>query len=73
MPEDGAAVSEDGQTPVQRMAQRARVKQETAEIDAYAREHVEDYGKLSAPKQQAVRATIRQARAYGLSDAEVQL
>lgn len=41
---------------------------ETIEIDAFARENIPDYAKLSEPNRQAIRMTIRQARAHGFSE-----
>ena len=41
---------------------------ETMEIDSWARENVPEYMKLSDPNRRAVRATVRQARAAGISE-----
>ncbi len=40
-------------------------------IDVWAKEHVPHYKELSGSARQTVRATIRQARAHGFSEAEV--
>lgn len=41
---------------------------ETIAIDALARKNIPDYAKLSEPNRQAIRMTIRQARAHGFSE-----
>lgn len=40
-------------------------------IDKYCKDNIDGYNKLSAPNQQAVRMTVRQAQAHGLSDVDV--
>lgn len=42
----------------------------TQEIDTFAREHVPDYKKITGAQQQAVRQTLRQARAAKISEAD---
>ena len=45
-----------------------RLREEAAEIDAYARENISEYKNLSAAGQAAIRATIRQGRAAGVQE-----
>ena len=52
------------------LSEQSQDAQNAAEIDAYARKHIKEYKMLSAPNQAAIRATIRQARAHGLSEAD---
>lgn len=59
-----ASVTETG-SDVQTLSQ-----QQTQEIDTFARENVPDYKNLVGAQQQAVRQTLRQARAAGVSEAD---
>ena len=45
-----------------------RLREQAAEIDAYARENISEYKNLSASGQAAIRATIRQGRAAGVQE-----
>lgn len=45
-----------------------RLREQAAEIDAYARENISEYKNLSAAGQAAIRATIRQGRAAGVQE-----
>ena len=45
-----------------------RLREQVAEIDAYARENISEYKNLSAAGQAAIRATIRQGRAAGVQE-----
>jgi hypothetical protein len=45
-----------------------RLREQAAEIDAYARETISEYKNLSAAGQAAIRATIRQGRAAGVQE-----
>lgn len=47
-----------------------RLREQTAEIDTYARENISEYKNLSAAGQAAIRATIRQGRAAGIPEAD---
>lgn len=57
-------VSETG-SDVQTLSQ-----QQTQQLDTFARENVPDYKNLVGAQQQAVRQTLRQARAAGVSEAD---
>ncbi len=59
-----ASATETG-SDVQNLSQ-----QQTQEIDTFARENVPDYKNLVGAQQQAVRQTLRQARAAGVSEAD---
>lgn len=50
--------------------QQTQSEKQTAELDAFAREHVPDYKKIVGAQQQAVRQTLRQARAAGVTEAD---
>ena len=45
-----------------------RLREQAAELDAYARENIAEYKNLSATAQAAIRATIRQGRAAGVQE-----
>lgn len=45
-------------------------QKQTQEIDTFAREHVTDYKRITGAQQQAVRQTLRQARAAKISEAD---
>ena len=45
-------------------------QKQTQEIDTFAREHVPDYKRITGAQQQAVRQTLRQARAAKISEAD---
>ena len=45
-------------------------QKQTQEIDTFARDHVPDYKKITGAQQQAVRQTLRQARAANVSEAD---
>ena len=49
---------------------QTKAQQETQQLDAFARENVPDYKNLVGAQQQAVRQTLRQARAAGVSEAD---
>lgn len=49
---------------------RTNLATETLEIDAFAKENIKEYSKMSEPNKQAVRMTIRQASANGITEAE---
>lgn len=49
---------------------QTKAQQETQQFDAFARENVPDYKNLVGAQQQAVRQTLRQARAAGVSEAD---
>lgn len=62
-----------GQTTTAKSMQfteETNLARETTEIDAYAVENIPDYNSMSEPNKAAIRMTVRQARAHGLSDAE---
>ena len=46
-------------------------RQQTQEIDTYARKNVPDYAKLNEPNKSIIRSVIRQGRAAGIADADV--
>ena len=50
--------------------QQTQSEKQAAELDAFAREHVPDYKKIVGAQQQAVRQTLRQARAAGVTEAD---
>ena len=52
-------------------AQQNRLREQSAALDSYARENIEEYKNLSASGQAAIRATFRQGRAAGISEADV--
>ena len=52
-------------------AEQNRLREQAAELDGYARENIEGYKNLSAAGQAAIRATIRQGRAAGISEADL--
>lgn len=45
-------------------------QQQTQELDTFARENVPDYKNITGAQQQAVRQTLRQARAAGIAEAD---
>lgn len=47
--------------------------EQTADIDAWARENIDGYNSISEPNKAAVRMTVRQARALGVSDAQIKV
>lgn len=49
---------------------QTQAQQETQQLDTFARENIPDYKKLVGAQQQAVRQTLRQARAAGVSEAD---
>ncbi len=49
---------------------QTKAQQETQQLDAFARENVPDYKNLVGAQQQAVRQTLRQAKAAGVSEAD---
>ncbi len=55
----------------QQLEQESTLRQQTAEIDTYARENIADYQKLNSANQSMVRAVIRQGRAAGIAEADV--
>ena len=52
-------------------ADGGKARREAIAIDVWARENIPDYAGLNAPARAAVRATVRNARAHGVSDEEV--
>jgi hypothetical protein len=46
---------------------------QTADIDAWARENINGYNSISEPNKAAVRMTVRQARALGVSEAQIKV
>ena len=48
-----------------------KLKAQNAEIAKFAEKNIKDYKKLNDVNRRAVRAVIRQGRAYGLSDADI--
>ncbi len=56
---------------VKTSGEKSAINQHPVAIEAWAKENIPEYAKLSEPNKQAVRMTIRQARAHGLSNAEV--
>lgn len=55
-------------------SQETSMARETAEIEAIAKEAIgEDYKKLNEPTKAAIRMTIRQAKAHGLSDVQTRI
>ncbi|MBE6629394.1 MAG: hypothetical protein E7624_00910 [Ruminococcaceae bacterium] len=72
-PSQGAdGKSEQG--AVQKSAQEAddgKARREAIAIDVWARENIPDYAGLNASARAAVRATVRNARAHGISNEEV--
>ncbi len=49
----------------------AEISRGVEAADAFARENIEDYAKLSAPNQSMIRKLIREGRAMGISDEEL--
>lgn len=52
---------------------KTALREETEQIDAFARENIDNYNNLLSAQKQAVRSTIRQARALGVSEARTLL
>lgn len=50
---------------------REAMGSEAQEIDAYARQNVEDYNKLGGANQSMIRSIIRQGRAHGISETDI--
>lgn len=62
-----------GQTTTAKSIQfteETNLARETTEIDAYAAENIPDYNSMSEPNKAAIRMTVRQARAHGLTDTQ---
>lgn len=53
-----------------RIEGQTNLARETLEIDSYAKQNVPQYEELNAPSKQAVRMTIRQAQAHGITEAD---
>lgn len=51
--------------------QESTLKKQAAEIDAYARENIPDYAKLSDANKSMIRKVIREGRALGLAEADI--
>lgn len=49
---------------------QTKAQEETQQLDTFARENIPDYKKLVGAQQQAVRQTLRQAKAAGVSEAD---
>lgn len=49
---------------------QTKAQQETQQLDAFARENIPDYKNLIGAQQQAVRQTLRQAKAAGVSETD---
>lgn len=53
------------------MEAESELRRQAEELDAYARQNITDYSKLSAPNQSMIRKVIREGRAKGMSDEDV--
>ena len=58
---------------VNTLGEKSAVNQHPVAIEVWAKENIPEYAKLSEPNKQAVRMTIRQARAYGLDADEIKV
>ncbi|MBQ7333204.1 MAG: hypothetical protein IJW38_02525 [Clostridia bacterium] len=71
IPDSSEKINSFEKNSSEKVSSYEKLKAQNAEIAKFAEENIKDYKKLNDVNRRAVRAVIRQGRAYGLSDADI--
>ena len=71
IPDSAKKINPSEQNSSEKISSYEKLKALNEEVARFAEENIKDYKKLSEPNRRAVRAVIRQAKAHGLSDADI--
>lgn len=71
IPDSSKKINSFEKNSSEKVSSYENLKAQNAEIAKFAEENIKDYKKLNDVNRRAVRAVIRQGRAYGLSDADI--
>ena len=71
IPDSSEKINSFEKNSSEKVSSYENLKAQNAEIAKFAEENIKDYKKLNDVNRRAVRAVIRQGRAYGLSDADI--